>query len=221
MSRIGASTAAIVLMALAACHNSTEPLEGDSSLMVANATLGVLDVSVDGRSVTFGGLSMNALSNIYALPAGLHRIRLGLAMSPTTEITVETRRDAKLTLVAYPSGSAGVVGPATTVLVDTGSWVPSGRSLLRVANLAANAGAIDIWQKQPDSPAGSRITTPFVPSASPYQQSEPGVWEVWTTAVGSEAKAASSGPIQIPTGERRTVLLLDSPAGPRFVVVAD
>jgi len=141
-------------------------------------------------------------------------------MSPTTEITVETKRDTQLTLVAYPSGSAGETGPATTVLVDTGAWVPAGRSQLRVANLAANAGAIEIWQRQPGSPAGSRITT-SVPSASPYVQSDPGVWEVWTTATGSAVKTASSGPIQIPTGERRTALLLDSPAGPRFVVVAD
>ena len=81
-------------------------------------------------------------------------------MSPTTEVTVETRRDVPITVVAYPSGGAGVTGPATTVLVDTGSWVPAGRSQLRVANLTANA-------------------------------------------------------------ERRTVLLLDSPSGPRFVVVAD
>jgi hypothetical protein len=145
-----------------------------------------------------------------------------LAMSPATELTLVTKRDTQLTLVAYPTGSAGVTGPATTVLVDTGTFVTMGKSRLRVANLATAAGAIEIWRSQPGSPAGSRIMTPFPPGAvSAYQESDPGVWEVWTTAVGSATKTASSGPIEIPTAERRTVLLLDSPAGPRFVVVAD
>jgi hypothetical protein len=63
--------------------------------------------------------------------------------------------------------------------------------------------------------------TPF-PSgtASPFLEGDPGVWEVWTTAAGSATKTASSGPIEIPESFRRTVLVLDSPAGPRFVVVA-
>jgi hypothetical protein len=222
MPRTGAFVVAITLLALPACFDSTQPMSADSSLMVANATLGVIDVTIDGRPMTFGGLSMNALSNIYTMSAGLHRVRLGLWSSPTTEITIETKRDTQLTLVVYPSGSAGVSGPATAVLVDTGAWVPSGRSLLRVANLAADNRALEIWQSEPGSSSGSRITSLFPsPSTSPYQQSDPGVWEVWTTEAGSASKTASSGPIEIPNAERRTVLLLDSPAGPRFVVIAD
>jgi hypothetical protein len=221
MSRIGAS-AAIILLALAACHNSTEPAVGDSSLTVANATLGTLDISIDGHSVTFGGLSMNGLSNSFSLPAGVHRIRLGESgLNPvSTEITLETRPFTLQTLVVYPSPSGKATGPATTVLVDSGTYVPTGKSQLRVANLAAGAAAIEIWRSEPGSATGSRIIPPFaIGTASPYFESDPGVWEVWTTAVGSATKTASSGPIEIPEYGRRTVLLLDSPAGPRFVVV--
>jgi hypothetical protein len=221
MSRIGTSAAAIIVLALNACHDSTAPVPGDSYIRVANATIGTLGFSIDGRAVEWG-LSMNGLSNPFAVAAGTHRIRLGETLgSPATEITVETTRDAGFTVVAYPSASAGVTAPATTVLVDTGI-VPIGKSRLRVANLAGNAGALEIWRSQPGSSSGSRITTPIpIGMASSYLESDPGVWEVWTTAVGSEAKTASSGPIEIPDPGRRTVLLLDSPAGPRFVVVAD
>jgi len=223
MSRISAFAVATALLAFTACFSSTEPVLGDSSLTVANATLGTLEIFIDGRPITFGGLSMNGLSNAFALPAGMHQVRLTEGgASAATVVTIETRRDIPLTLVAYPSRSAGTTGPATTVLVDTGSYVPSGKSRLRVANLTADAGAIEIWRSQPDAMSGGRITTPFpCPPASPYLQSDPGVWEVWTTAPGSATRTASSGPIEIPDGARRTVLLLDSPDGPRFVVVAD
>jgi hypothetical protein len=223
MPRIEAS-AAIILLALTACQNSTEPAVGDSSLTVANATLGTLDISIDGRAVTFGGLSMNGLSNAFGLPAGVHRIRLGESgLNPvSTEVTVETRPFTLQTLVVYPSPSGEATGPATQVLADSGTYVPTGKSQLRVANLATGAGAIEIWRRQPGSDTGSRIIAPIASgTASPYLESDPGVWEVWTTAVGSATKTASSGPIEIPEYGRRTVLLLDSPAGPRFVVVAN
>ena len=223
MSHIRASAVAIVLLALPACFNSTEPVVGDSSLMVVNATLGWLDVTVDGRPITYGGLSLNGLSNSISLPAGVHRIRLSaMELNPvSTEITLETTRFAQQTLVVYPSRGGETTGATTTVLVDSGTYVPTGKSQLRVANLAAGSGAIDIWRSQPDSTVGSRITPVASGTASPYLESDPGVWEVWTTAAGSPTKTASSGPVEIPEHGRRTVLLLDSPVGPRFVVVGN
>jgi hypothetical protein len=56
-------------------------------------------------------------------------------------------------------------------------------------------------------------------AVSPYLEGDAGVWEVWLTASGGDAKLLSSGPIQIPSGERRTVLLVDTQEGPRFVVI--
>jgi hypothetical protein len=56
-------------------------------------------------------------------------------------------------------------------------------------------------------------------AASPYLEGDAGVWEVWLTAPGGGARLLSSGPIQIPSGERRTVLLVDTQEGPRFVVM--
>jgi hypothetical protein len=223
MSRIGAAAVTIILLAATACHDSTAPAEGDSSIEVVNATLDVLDVTIDGRRMTYGGLSMNGLTPLYGVPAGVHHVRIDVdGQTPvSTEVTIDTKRFVGQMLVVYPSGSGPSAPPATTVLVDSSTYNPNGKSHLRVANLAAGAGAIDIWRSQPGSAVGTRIVTPF-PSgtASPFLEGDPGVWEVWTTAAGSATKTASSGPIEIPDYFRRTVLVLDSPAGPRFVVVA-
>ncbi|HEY4304347.1 MAG TPA: hypothetical protein VGM82_07770 [Gemmatimonadaceae bacterium] len=53
--------------------------------------------------------------------------------------------------------------------------------------------------------------TPFAYGAeSPYLQSDPGTWEVFITAPGGTTKLATTGAINIPAGERRTAVLLDS-----------
>ena len=206
-------------MLLAACSNSVEPTTSDSSFTVANATTGYIDVWIDGRQRAVG-LSMNALSYAFSVPSGSHQVRLGDPITGMTELVVESTPDAPQTIVAYPT-NASMSGPAIAVLTGATSFVP-GKSQLRVANLATGAGPLEIRQRQPGSPAGSPITTPFPPNTtSPYLEGEPGVWEVWISPPGSEAKTLSTGPIEIASGERRTVLVLDSPGGPRFVVVAD
>jgi len=205
-------------MLLAACSNSVEPTMSDSSFTVANATTGYIDVWIDGRQRVVG-LSMNALSYVFSVPSGSHQVRLGDPIAGMTELVVESTPDAQ-TIVAYPT-NASMSGPAIAVLTGATSFVP-GKSQLRVANLATGAGSLEIRQRQPGSPVGSPITTPFPPNTtSPYLQGDPGVWEVWISPPGSEAKTLSTGPIEIASGERRTVLVLDSPGGPRFVVVAD
>jgi hypothetical protein len=217
MSRIRTSVVALTLLALPACFNSTEPVSSDSSFTVVNATLGTLVVNVDSRHSE--GLSMNAMSSVIGVPSGVHHIRVSTGESNPVDITLETTRFPGQMLVVYPSGGGPSTAPATTVLVDSSTYMSNGKSQLRVANLAAQTGAIEIWRSEPGSP-GSRIMSPF-PSgtASSYFEGDPGVWEVWTTAVGGATKTASSGPIEIPVLHRRTVLVLDSPAGPRFVVV--
>ena len=206
-------------MLVAGCRNAVEPSASDSSLTVANATTGNIDVWIDGRQRVLG-LSMNGLSYILSVPAGSHRVRLGDAIAGMTEILVDATPDMPQTIVAYPT-NVGMSGPAVAVLTGTTSFVP-GKSQLRVANLATKAGPLDIRRSQPDAPAGSPIMAPFPPDAtSPYLESAPGVWEVWISPPGSQAKAVSTGPIEIASGERRTVLVLDSAGGPRFVVVAD
>jgi hypothetical protein len=120
--------------------------------------------------------------------------------------------------VAVPSGS----GLVASVLVDSGSIVPAGKSKLRVSHLAGGAPAIEFWRTQPDFQTPVHIMTPFAYQAtSPYLQSDPGTWEVFVTAPGGGAKLATTGAISVPAGERRTVVLLDSLGVMRFRVIAE
>jgi hypothetical protein len=221
MSLNHTATATLTLLLFVGCSNPVEIGTTDSSIRFANATTGMINVWIDGR-LRVTGLSMNGLSFGLSVPVGDHSIRIGDPPGAITELTVAATLERRRTLVAYPSGSGSAIGPAVAVLEDTSTYVPLSKSKLRVANLAQNAGAIEIRRSQPDFPSGSLIMTPFPFNAtSPYLQSDPGVWEVWISAPGSATKTLSTGPIEIPAGQQRTVLLLDSPGGPRFVVVAD
>jgi hypothetical protein len=121
MSRIGAAAATIILLAATACHDSTAPAEGDSSIEVVNATLDVLDVTIDGRRMTYGGLSMNGLSPLYGVPAGVHHVRIdAYNLTPvSTEVTIDTKRFVGQMLVVYPSAGGPSAPLATTVLRST------------------------------------------------------------------------------------------------------
>jgi hypothetical protein len=221
-SRFRAVAIAACTLLAAACSNTFEPADYNSTLYIANATNGAFAFTIDGlkRQVS---LPVNEVSIAQQLAPGTHQIQLTDALGASTELTVTTSAEAPRTIVAYPRSTSGSsAGITTAVFADTGALVPPGKSKLRVAHLAANAGNIEIWRSQPDFRTGSRIMTPFAYQAtSPYLESDPGVWEVWLTSSNSSAKTLSTGPIEIPSGQRRTVLLLDSAGGPRFVVIAE
>jgi hypothetical protein len=97
------------------------------------------------------------------------------------------------------------------VLLDTGGVVPAGKSKLRVAHLSKLAGNIDIWRTQPDAPTPTRIQTPFpYLSTTPFVQSDSGAWEVFITPAGSATPLLTTHLFRIPSGGKRTVVLLDS-----------
>jgi hypothetical protein len=221
MHRSHTFNGALTLLLLAGCSNPAEIGTSQPTIRVANATLGMISVSVDGRPwVT--GLSMNGLSLRLDVPRGDHRIRIDRPGMASTELTVAATLEARRTLVAYPGASGSTSEIAVAVLDDTITYVSLGKSKLRIANLAGSSDAIEIRRREPDSSPEGLITMPLpFKGASRYYASDPGVWEVWVSAPGSAAKTVSTGPIEIPGGEQRTVLLLDSPVGPRFVVVPD
>jgi hypothetical protein len=179
-------------------------------------------VKVDGADALSAQIPVGA-SRGMMIPEGSHQVAVIDAADNAAVVTVTSSADTARTVVAYPRMISGApTGISTAVLADTGAVVPAGKSKLRVAHLAANAGNIEIWRSQPDFQSGVHIMTPFPYQAtSPYLQSNPGTWEVWLTPVGSQVRTLSTGPIPIPSGERRTVVLLDGASGPRFSVVTE
>ena len=209
-------------LAVAACNDMLDPLPvPDSGVRVVNATQGPIDVLVDGVPV-LSGLPMASVSSALGVASGTRRVQLRTSAGATAEVSLNLTSGQALTTAAVAAGAGGL---AAQVLADTGSVVPAGKSKLRVSHLAATgASAVEIFRTQPDFQTPVRIQTPFpYRTTSPYLQSDPGTWEVFVAPAGSSGspKVATSGPVVVPSGERRTVVLLDSAGVLRFRVIQE
>jgi hypothetical protein len=213
----------IVLLAVAAlsssaCSENPVLVEPPVSFVrVINASKVPLDVLIDG-GVVMQGVGVANVSAAVPVLSGSHVMGLRSG-GVVTDISVQTSEGHTLTAVAVQATTSTIRG---SVLIDTGSVVPAGKSKLRVSHLAGNSPAIEFWRTQPDFQTPVHIMTPFVYEAtSPYLQSDPGAWEVFVTAPGGGAKLATTGAITVPSGERRTVVLLDSAGVMRFRVIVE
>ncbi|MDF1505435.1 DUF4397 domain-containing protein [Roseisolibacter sp. H3M3-2] len=209
-------------LALAACgQNTAEPFElDDSAVRVVNATQAPLDVLLDGE-VALRGLPASAVSNPLPVTSGARRLQLRpTAGGAAAEVALQVPSGQALTTAAVSVGAT----LTAAVLADTNAAVPAGKTKLRVSNLAASATTVELFRTQPDFATPVRISTPFpYNTTSPYLQSDAGSWEVFVAPAGSAGtpKGATTGPIALAAGQRRTVVLLDSAGVLRFRVIAD
>jgi hypothetical protein len=214
---IARGTPIAALAMLAACAGTTEPAvpAPDAGIRVVNASGAAIDVSIDGRTAT-QGLAASNVSTAFGLTSGTHQVSI-TSGGKTVPITVQTIAGQVLTTVAFTNAGSTL---QASVLADTGSIVPAGKSKLRVSNFSTSA--IEIWRTQPDFQSPVHIMTPFVWGAtSPYLQSDPGSWEVFVTPPGGGAKLATTGAVSVPAGERRTIVLVDSAGAVRTRVIAE
>ena len=221
-SAVVLATLALALGTLTACGDDEVIDPGTTGtgagLRVINASQAPLTVLVDGRVVA-QGLTVASVSNTLAIAPGAHQVRLQTAGGASASLTVQAAAGRTVTTFGTPAAGAGL---AAAVLEDTGSVVLAGKSKLRVAHLAANAPAVDIWRTQPDFQTPIRVMFPFAYQAtSSYLQSDPGAWEVFVTPAGGTTRLATTGSITVPSGERRTVVLLDSAGVLRLRVIQE
>jgi hypothetical protein len=213
---------ALLLTSLACGPNmsdvgATDPSAGNAGVRVINAANSPVDILIDGQTVV-RGLMIAHVSDRLNVSSGSHLVRLVGSAGSSAQVQLDASTAATKTAVVTPSGSS----LAATVLADTGALVPVGKSKLRVAHLSPNAGSIEIWRTQPDFQTPVHIMTPFdYLATSPYLQSDPGGWEVFVTRPGSTARLTSTGLVQIPSGEKRTAVLLDSAGVLLFRVIVD
>lgn len=205
------------IAALAACADKepVNPPADDANatarLRVVQGTSTTVDVIVDGR-VVLSGVARGQASNHASLTAGEHLIgirRAGSTMvAGTRSITLGAQDTANLVLI----DSSTVINPV--VLTDTGATPAAGKTKLRVVHFATNAPPIDVWRTQPDWGTLIRVMFPFdYRAASSYLQSDPGNWNVVVTPKDQTTQLYSTGDINVPAGEVRTVVLLDAPGG--------
>jgi hypothetical protein len=218
-----AAVLAVLALALGACSDDilVDDTAGGgtgSGLRVINASQAPLTVLVDGRVVA-QGLTVASVSSMFDIAPGTHQVRLQTATGASATLSVDAVAGRTVTTFGTPAANAGL---AAAVLEDTGSVVPAGKSKLRVTHLAANAPPVDIWRTQPDFQTPIRVMFPFAYRAtSSYIQSDPGAWEVFVTPEGGTTRLATTGPITVPGGERRTVVLLDSAGVLRLRVIQE
>jgi len=195
---------------------ATNPSD-NAFVRVINATNSLVDVLIDGQTVV-RGLMIAHVSDRLNVSSGSHVIRLVGSGASSAQVQIDASTATTRTAVVTPDGS----NLAATVLVDTGAIVPPGKSKLRVAHLAPNAGSIEIWRTQPDLQTPLHIMTPFdYKATSPYLQSDAGSWEVFVTRPGNTNKVATTGSVSIPGGDKRTVVLLDSSGVLLFRVIVN
>jgi hypothetical protein len=215
---------AVAIVLVIGCDDATSPGGPPvASTGFLNATSGKIDVAVDGQTVLAGiDGSVIAPLNEADLSPGQHQVRVRATGGTTggAVFTLAVTAGGKRNFVAYQAPGAAL---SAAVLEDTGAFVPAGKSKVRVLNLAPNSD-IDIWRTQPDyqTPVTFQFPFPFNPEPGPYLQSDAGVWQIWITPTSNSAsKLHETGPLDIPSGEKRTIVVVDSAGKLRLRVLID
>jgi hypothetical protein len=217
-----APVVALALLAvLAACDDSPTITGtfGAPSLRVVNGFTSAVDVLVDG-SVVISGLPAASIGTTSAA-SGSHTLSLrptGTSASASQSITTSS---GGLTTVAAVRSLSGSV--SATVLDDTNSVVPAGKTKLRVLHFAANGGTLQVYRTQPDfsTPVSWQFPFTYQPEpnslSAPFYQSTVGTWDVrvWQTPADASGWANAPVRISIPleSGQKATVVILDKPGG--------
>ena len=206
-----------VLALLSACADAeVYPTQNDPNAtarlrIVQGATSSAVDVLVDDK-VMLSGVSLAQATALASVTPGTHTIRV--RRSGTNTVVGERAVDfgAQDTATVILIDSSSVIN--AVVLADTGAVPAAGKTKLRVVHFATNAPEIDVWRTQPDYQTLIRVMFPFAYGAtSPYLQSDPGDWEVLVTPKDQTTQLHTTGAINIPANQARTVVLIDAPGG--------
>lgn len=199
----------------------TTSCTGCPRLRVIHSAVAVpaIDVLLNDE-VQIEGLAVGMVSSFITLAPGEWAV--GFRPSGSTA-------DPPRTMMTFASGdrvtvltvdSSTVINP--WVLSDTNAVVPANRSKLRVVHFAENAAPIDIWRTQPDFGQYITFQFPIRPrEVTPYMESDPGDWQVLVSTETRDPGGIpvladtllETAPIPVPTGQTRTVLILDKEGG--------
>lgn len=213
----------IAVLALAVACSDENPTAccstGAPALRVVNAFTTPVDVLVDGK-VALSSLAAGAIDTA-AFDAGAHTVSFRQASGGVTVSQSVTTTTGSLSTIAVVRASNGSV--ATAALDDTNSVVPTGATKVRVLHLAPNAGTLQVFRTQPDYQQPISWQFPFTyqaePTAlsAPFYQSTVGTWEVRIWQTPADASGWANAPVRVviplASGQKRTVLILDNPAG--------
>lgn len=216
-------TSLLALAVLAGCSSDSPTgsccATGDRTVRVVNAFSGPVDVLIDG-DLAIAALASGVVDTAHTVD-GSHTLTFrptGRSSGASQPITAGA---GVLNTIAAVRSTTGTVSAAA--LDDTGSVVPAGATKLRVLHLAPNAGELQVYRTQPDYQTPVSWQFPFTyqaqPTAlsAPFYQSTVGTWEVRIWQAPTNASGWATAPVRVvvplASGEKRTILMLDDPAG--------
>ncbi|HTR77651.1 MAG TPA: DUF4397 domain-containing protein [Gemmatimonadaceae bacterium] len=190
----------------------------NGALRVVNAFTTPVSVLIDG-TVAASGLAAGAIDTV-AAAAGNHAVVLQPSTGASAAQLVTTAAGALNTIAAVRAANGSI---SAEVLDDTGSVVPSGATKVRVLHLASTAGTLQVYRTQPDYQQPIAWQFPFTYQASfddlsaPFYQSTVGTWDIRVWQTPADASGWALAPVRVvvalASGEKRTVVILDDPAG--------
>lgn len=185
-----------------------------TGIRVVNGFTTPIEVMVDGNFV-IPSLEAGVIDTVATEP-GWHLIELRTAGLGMSAQSVEVPADVMRTVVSLRR-STGMVSAVT--LDDTSAVLTDG--ILRVLNLAPNAGELQAYFTQPGySVPLSVYAGPFgyqMDSWAPFIGVNPGDWEVrvWQAPADSSGWDSATARMIVPLaeGEKATVVAFDKPGG--------
>ena len=207
---------AAVGMGLAGCGGSNDS-SSSASLRLANATLthSSLDLLVNS-SVAVSATATDTVSAYVSPSSGSNTLQLNDAGAGTALATSVPTLTAGLhyTLFAYESS-----GAVKTVVLNEDQAAPvSGTVLLRVYNVAGDAGKLDVYITDPSvdlANANSPIsfTTGTVPASAGYSTYSPGTYRVRVTGYGNKSDLRLDMPAVTLTNQQVATVVLSPASG--------
>jgi hypothetical protein len=214
----------IAMVSVAACESSTLPLdsEGTVTLKLVNGVpgsgVGGIALLVDGQSVASTEYGQSTVARITPGPHTIE-VRRVVNGGPGSAFPITVADgDERLIVAVQPA----LGGPEPLIYGDTNAVVPANATKLRVIHAAALAPAVTVRRTQPDFDSLITVMFPFLyQDASPYLQSTVGTWSVVVSRENQNDTLGMTGPVAIPAGRSRTVVILDDGAGGVTLRVVD
>lgn len=222
MTIVSLAAAAVAFSLLTACPvcGCGPPVGAISNTSVVNGFGAAVDVVADGI-VSLSNLADGAVG-VVPMQIGAHQLSVRPSATAVVPTQLAFTSKGPPVTIGILRASGGALG--AQVLDDTNAVVPAGATKLRVLNLAANAGEVQVWRTQPDFMTPIRWAFPFTyNSVNTYYQSTPGTWEVriWTDTItyapgnpaGWSNAALDAMTVSLAAGTRGNFAIVDKPGG--------
>lgn len=175
--------------------------------MQVDPSAGTVSVMLDS-SVVNGNVAYLSETGYAMVNAGTRQLLVqppGGSPAPFINSPVNLSASTKNTFILGGWGTFGTMG--LLALDDTSP--PTSGIKLRVADVAAQAGPVDIYVLQsPNTPSGTPTFSPSsLPFASSYLVLAAGTYDVFVTTSGTTTVLFHTGPMAFTAGQNRTIVL--------------